>query len=68
MAKPLVPDELWAIVEPLLPALLRGGQRPVDDRSEMKSMLQLIFLAAAARSTRFFVSDTPMPANSFFHR
>ena len=36
MAKLLVPDELWAIVEPLLPPhppRPRGGRRPVDDRA-----------------------------------
>lgn len=36
MAKPLVSDELWAIVEPLLPphrARPKGGRRPVDDRA-----------------------------------
>ena len=36
MAKPLVPDELWEIVEPLLPPhppRPRGGRRPVDDRA-----------------------------------
>ena len=36
MAKPLVPDELWAIVEPLLPPHAprpRGGRKPVDDRA-----------------------------------
>jgi transposase len=36
MAKPLVPDELWEIVEPLLPPhppRPRGGRRPIDDRA-----------------------------------
>jgi transposase len=36
MAKPLVPDELWEIVEPLLPQhppRPRGGRTPVDDRA-----------------------------------
>lgn len=36
MAKPLVPDELWAIIEPLLPPhppRPKGGRRPVDDRA-----------------------------------
>jgi transposase len=36
MAKPLVPDELWEIVEPLLPphrARPKGGRKPVDDRA-----------------------------------
>jgi transposase len=36
MAKRLVPDELWAIVKPLLPphaSRERGGRPPVDDRA-----------------------------------
>ena len=36
MAKPLVPDELWEIVEPLLPPhppRPKGGRKPVDDRA-----------------------------------
>lgn len=35
MAKPLVDDELWSVVEPFLPAQVRhpqGGKPPVDDR------------------------------------
>jgi transposase len=35
MAKPLVTDELWAAVEPLIPrheASVKGGQPPVPDR------------------------------------
>jgi transposase len=36
MAKPLVPDELWTIVEPLLPPhppRPKGGRKPVEDRA-----------------------------------
>ena len=36
MAKPLVPDELWELVEPLLPPhppRSKGGRRPIDDRA-----------------------------------
>jgi transposase len=36
MAKPLVPDELWGIVQPLLPPHAprpKGGRKPVDDRA-----------------------------------
>ena len=35
MAEPLVDDELWAVVEPLLPQpkhRLKGGKPPIDDR------------------------------------
>jgi transposase len=35
MAKPLVDDELWAVVKPLLPARTprpKGGKPPTDDR------------------------------------
>ena len=42
MAKPLVPDELWAIVEPLLPAhppRPKGGRKPVDDRACLAGIL-----------------------------
>ena len=36
MAKPLVTDELWEVVEPLLPPhppRPKGGRKPVDDRA-----------------------------------
>lgn len=36
MAKPLVPDELWTIVAPLLPPhppRPKGGRKPVEDRA-----------------------------------
>jgi transposase len=42
MAKPLVPDELWAIVEPLLPPhppRPKGGRKPVDDRAAFTGIL-----------------------------
>ncbi|MDB5296854.1 MAG: transposase [Phycisphaerales bacterium] len=42
MAKPLVPDELWEIVEPLLPPRPprpRGGRRPVGDRACLAGIL-----------------------------
>jgi transposase len=40
MAKPLVPDELWELVHPLLPrrkrrSRRRGGRPPVDDRAAL---------------------------------
>src|SRR5687767_14569958 len=40
MAKPLVPDELWELLRPLLPRRRRrsrrkGGRPPVDDRAAM---------------------------------
>lgn len=42
MAKPLVPDELWELVEPLLPPhppRPRGGRKPVDDRACLTGIL-----------------------------
>lgn len=49
MSKPLVPDELWQIVQPLLPAhketrgrrsrFRRGGRPPADDRAILTGIL-----------------------------
>jgi transposase len=43
MAKPLVSDELWAIVEPLLPKVERRyrfpGRKRIDDRSVLTGIL-----------------------------
>jgi transposase len=42
MAKPLVPDALWARIEPLLPAVRpkpRGGRPPIDDRAALAGIL-----------------------------
>jgi len=42
MAKPLVPDELWEVVEPLLPKWTpspKGGQPPVTDRAVLTGIL-----------------------------
>jgi transposase len=42
MAKPLVSDELWAAVAPLLPARPprpKGGRPPVDDRAALTGIL-----------------------------
>ena len=44
MAKPLVDDELWAIIEPLLPAskprrLRYPGRKPVDNRRALTGIL-----------------------------
>jgi transposase len=42
MAKPLVSDELWAVVAALLPARPprpKGGRPPVDDRAALTSIL-----------------------------
>ena len=43
MAKPLVPDELWELVEPMLPThrrkLGRRGRPPVDDRAALGGIL-----------------------------
>lgn len=44
MAKPLVDDELWAVVEPLLPAakprrLRHPGRKPIDNRRTLAGIL-----------------------------
>ena len=42
MAKPLVSDELWAVVAPLLPSRPprpKGGRPPVDDRAALTGIL-----------------------------
>jgi transposase len=42
MAKPLVPDELWEIVEPLLPPEKpkpKGGRPPIPDRACLTGIL-----------------------------
>ena len=42
MAKPLLPDELWEIIEPLLPKWTpspKGGQPPVSDRNALTGIL-----------------------------
>jgi transposase len=42
MAKPLVPDELWEVVEPLLPPhppRPKGGRKPVADRACLAGIL-----------------------------
>ena len=43
MAKPILPDELWEIIEPLLPPLPppgpRGGRPPVGNREALTGIL-----------------------------
>jgi transposase len=42
MARPLVTDELWSRIEPLLPPLKehpKGGRRPVPDRAALAGIL-----------------------------
>src|SRR6187397_2750975 len=42
MAKPLLTDELWAVVEPVLPkwsTIPRGGQPRLDDRKALTGIL-----------------------------
>ena len=44
MAKPLVSDELWEIVQPLLPApkprrFRNPGRKPLDDRKALTGIL-----------------------------
>ena len=42
MARPLVPDDLWAAVEPLLPPCRprpKGGRPPISDRAALTGIL-----------------------------
>ena len=42
MAKPLLPDQLWEVIEPLLPKWTpspKGGQPPVTDRAALTGIL-----------------------------
>jgi transposase len=42
MAKPILPDELWEVIEPLLPKWApspKGGQPPVPDRAALTGIL-----------------------------
>src|SRR5215831_8962669 len=42
MAKPLLPDDLWEIIEPLLPKWTpspKGGQPPLPDRQALTGIL-----------------------------
>src|SRR6476659_2766961 len=42
MAKPLLPDELWVVIEPLLPPERpkpKGGRPPVPDRKALTGIL-----------------------------
>jgi transposase len=42
MAKPLLPDELWSLIEPLLPperARPKGGRPPVPQRAALTGIL-----------------------------
>ncbi|EWY36178.1 transposase TIS1421 [Skermanella stibiiresistens SB22] len=45
MAKPLVSDEVWAVVAPLLPSRPprpKGGRPPVDDRAALTGILSVL--------------------------
>ena len=43
MAKPLISDELWEIIEPLLPVKKRRfrhpGRKPIDNRKALSAIL-----------------------------
>lgn len=42
MAKPVLPDELWAVIEPILPAYKpspKGGRPPVGNREALTGIL-----------------------------
>lgn len=42
MAKPLVTDDLWAVIQPLLPKHRprpKGGRKPLDDRAALTGLI-----------------------------
>src|SRR5579864_141557 len=42
MAKPLLPDALWALIEPLIPKRIpspKGGRPPISDRAALTGIL-----------------------------
>jgi transposase len=42
MAKPLVTDDLWAVIQPLLPEHRprpKGGRKPLDDRAALTGLI-----------------------------
>jgi transposase len=39
MAKELVSDELWEVIEPLLPPKLQGGRPRLDDRAALTGII-----------------------------
>ncbi|CAO3449046.1 hypothetical protein [Azospirillum largimobile] len=50
MAAPLVPDALWAIIEPLIPPeplKLKGGRPRLDDRAALTGILFVLRRAAS---------------------
>ena len=45
MAKPLLPDELWALIEPLVPPhppQPKGGRPPLDDRKVLTGIIFIL--------------------------
>src|SRR5262249_51013732 len=45
MAKPLLPDQLWEVIDPLLPKWTpspKGGQPPVTDRAALTGILFIL--------------------------
>ena len=63
LADDLVPDELWAIVEPLLPAPPRppygGRHRTISELRELAAAAGLEVTAAVPHGTRFVVECRP---------
>jgi transposase len=54
MAKPLLPDELWEIIAPLLPKWTpspKGGQPPVPDRNALTGILFVLKTGIPGRTS-----------------
>jgi transposase len=69
LADDLVPDELWAIVEPLLPAPPRppygGRHRIISDRA---CLAAIVYMARTSTPWRLLLPVGCPPANGFNQR
>src|SRR5438093_7731870 len=63
MAKPLVSDELWQLVEPLLPKVERRyrfpGRMRIDDRKVLTGILYALVAESTAREIGLSLEEAP---------
>jgi transposase len=55
MARPLVPDDLWAAIEPLLPPARpkpKGGRPPIPDRAALAGIVFVLKTGIRGRTCR----------------